>query len=160
MSSQDIICGAPQGFILAPLLFILYVNDLRSVSNALGHIFANDTNLFVSDKSINTLFTKAVLELQKMNEQFKANKLSLNTKESVFFRYHISNQNENLPVALPIQRIHGVELKKENIKKKKILKFLGVFLGKHYRKQDPKKHQLNIHSKLCISIITLIFIAI
>ena len=59
---------APQEFILAPLLFILYINDLRSVSNALGHIFANDTNLFVSDKSINTLFTKAVLELQKMNE--------------------------------------------------------------------------------------------
>ena len=160
MSSQDITCGVPQGFILAPLLFILYIDDLRSVSNALGHIFANDTNLFVSDKSINTLITKAVLELQKLNEQFKANKLSLNTKESVFFRYHISNQNENLPVALPIQRIHGVELKKENIKKKKILKFLGVFLCKHYRKQDPKKHQLNIHSKLCISIITLIFIAI
>ena len=52
MSSQDIICSAPQGFILAPLLFILYINDLRSVSNALGHIFANDTNLFVSDKSL------------------------------------------------------------------------------------------------------------
>ena len=86
-SLQDITCGVPEVSILGPLLFILYIDDLINVSNALGHIIlANDTNLFVSDKNVNALFTKAILELEKMIEWFKANKLSLNTKESVFFR--------------------------------------------------------------------------
>ena len=84
-SFQDIICGVSQRFILDPLLLILYINDLKNVSNALNVIgFADCTNLFISDKSINTLFSKANLELQKVNEQFKPNKLSLNTKKSVF----------------------------------------------------------------------------
>ena len=62
-------CGVSQRFILDPLLLILYINDLKNVSNALNLIgFADYTNLFISDKSINTLFTKANLELQKVNE--------------------------------------------------------------------------------------------
>ena len=61
---QNIICGVPQGTILGPLLFILYINDLKNVSNALDPtVFADDTILFISDKNINTLFIKANLEL-------------------------------------------------------------------------------------------------
>ena len=57
----------PQGSILSPLLCILYVNDLKHVSNALVDpiAFAGDANLSISDKSIDALFTKANLELQK-----------------------------------------------------------------------------------------------
>ena len=56
----------PQGSILSPLLFILYFNDLKHVSSALDPIaFAGDANLFISDKNIDAVFTKANLELQK-----------------------------------------------------------------------------------------------
>ena len=68
-SFQDIVCGVPQGSIFDPLLFILHINDLRNVSNALDPIiFADHANVFISDKNLNTLFTKANLEMQKINE--------------------------------------------------------------------------------------------
>lgn len=59
---------------------ILYIKDLNQVYNALDPIvFVDNTNLLILDKK-NGLFTKANLEMQKMNESFEANKLSLNTK--------------------------------------------------------------------------------
>ena len=46
------------------VLFLLYINELCNTWDTI--IFANDTNLFASDKNINTLFNKASLELQKI----------------------------------------------------------------------------------------------
>ena len=58
-SFKDITCGVPQGFILGPLLFLIYVNDLPNVSNMLDPImFADDTNLFFSNSNIKTLFAR------------------------------------------------------------------------------------------------------
>ena len=60
----------------------MYITDLKRVSNGLDvTIFGDNTDIFISDKVINPLFTKASLELQKMNEWFEGNKLLLNTKK-------------------------------------------------------------------------------
>ena len=76
-------CGVPQGSILGPLLFLLYINDLQFASDLLDPImFADDTNLFYSNKDINTAFLKVNDELQKINEWFISNKLSLNVKKT------------------------------------------------------------------------------
>ena len=67
-SMCSIICGIPQGSIPGLLLFLIYVNDLHKASSILKPVmFADDTNLFLSNKDINKLFNDMNVELQKMS---------------------------------------------------------------------------------------------
>ena len=75
-------CGVPQDSILGPLLFLLYVNDLKSASSVLDPIvFADDTNLFYTHSNIQKLFSTMNEELASINQWFTSNKWNLKWKE-------------------------------------------------------------------------------
>ena len=86
---------------LGSLLFLLYANDLHS-SSALDPIMsADDTNLFYDHKNLRTLFSLVNQELQKINEWFEANKLSLNVGKTKYSLFHKPSRKDDLPLLLP-----------------------------------------------------------
>ena len=82
---MPITCCVPQGSMLGPLLFILYVNDIVSTFNLAKFIlFADDTNLFFKHKDLETIINIINTEIAKIVTWFKINKLSLNIKKTNF----------------------------------------------------------------------------
>ena len=93
-SELDVIYGVPQGSVLGPLLFLLYINDINSSSkDGLFVLFADDTNIFVSDKSRKGVFNKICAILDKVNNYMRCNLLHINIKKCCFM-YFSPNKRE------------------------------------------------------------------
>ena len=93
-SSKYIKFGVPQGSILGPLLFLLYINDLCNVSKALDFILlADDTNIFFSHNDPNQLMEIVNNELKKLSSWLQANKLSINIQKISNFILFKAKQN-------------------------------------------------------------------
>ena len=79
----DIACGVPQGSVLGPKLFVLYINDICNVSSLVKCIlFADDTNIFCSGENLQQLLDVISSELSKIKKWLDKNKLSLNLNKT------------------------------------------------------------------------------
>ena len=82
----------PQGFILGPLLFILYINDLSfCLKQSKTILFADDTTVYISGNHITKLYNDMNKKLQVLVDWFHANKLSLNVSESKYILFSRSD---------------------------------------------------------------------
>ena len=123
-SSKYIKFGVPQGSILGPLLFLLYINDLCNVSKALDFILlADDTNIFFSHNDPNQLMEIVNNELKKLSSWFQANKLSINIKKSNFILFKTKQNRQELDLHFSINDIE-IDCVNEVL-------FLGVILDEH-----------------------------
>ena len=82
-SMKNVNIGVPQGSILGPLLFLLYVNDLPTISSNLNYVqFADDTSIFIKGKSLVDISQTMSTEMIKVTEWLKNNMLTLNLSKT------------------------------------------------------------------------------
>ena len=137
-SKENITCGVPQGSVLGPLLFLIYMNDIHKCSKILSFIlFADDTNAFYSDTNVKALNQTLNNELIKVSKWLQVNKLTLNIKKTQVILFNAKNKKVKEPLKL---KING-----ENIKQVNSTKFLGIIIDS---KLTWKQHIAHIQHKI------------
>ena len=173
--------GVPQGSVLGPLLFLIYINDIVK-SSTLGHfvLFADDTNIFVSAASKAEAYKAANDVLQAVYLYMKTNQLHINLNKCahMYFRPNFNN-NERLSCARARSYDSEFSLSVNGQKLKKVdkIRFLGVIIDdklswdhhiehlenkmlsvivqiKRIRKVIPESHYKTIYHSLFLSHLT------
>ena len=108
----QITCGVPQGSILGPLLFLIYINDMNSAfKHALVYHFEDDTNLLYSDRNPKRLKKIMENELKLLYFWLCANRLSLNVSKTEFIIFRPPRKTLNTRILL---KLNGITIHESN----------------------------------------------
>jgi hypothetical protein len=135
-SERHVTCGIPQGSILGPLLFLLYINDLPECLNqTTPRLFADDTNLSVAGESIEEVELAMNNDLLCVNAWLLANKLNLNASKTEFILIGSSHRLKNLT------KQPNIKIDQDKIKQVHHSRLLGVEIDE---KLSWNKHVENV----------------
>ena len=120
-SNLNVTCGVPQGSILGPLLFIIYINDMHhALDKSKVHHFADDTNLLYSHKDPQVIRITMNNELKLLYEWLCANRLSLNVDKTEFIIFRPPKTKLDNRVIL---KLHNTK-----IHESRKIKYLGLIM--------------------------------
>ena len=128
---REIKHGVPQGSVLGPLLFLLYINDLHeAIKNSSVYHFADDTNLLNINTSPKKIQKQINLDMEGLYKWLLANKISLNCSKTELIYFH--------KPGFPIQNFKfNIKINGHKISPTDHIKYLGIYLdstlsGKHH----------------------------
>jgi ribonucleases P/MRP protein subunit RPP40 len=135
----DITCGVPQGSVLGPILFLIYVNGLFSL-NLKGKIqlYADDAVILYSEKTFDDLYVSMSQDLNILKNWFTINRLSMNIEKTKFIIYETKNSNN-------LDRFDEVWVDCEKISRVEHYKYLGLWID---HKMKFSMHILNLKKSI------------
>ena len=134
----NVTCGVPQGSVLGPLLFLIYINDLPYASSKLAfYLFADDTNIYYESENLDLLQRVVNKELKKVKMWLDTNQLALNIDKTNFVIF--KSPQHSCPVTI------GIKIGNLPIRKTCYVKFLGVLLDENL---SWKYHLTELSKKL------------
>ena len=135
---KEILCGVPQGSILGPKLFILYINDICNISEIMKFVlFADDSNILCKHENYVPLCELVNIEMNKLSKWFSINNLSLNVKKTSYMLFGNRHVNNDIKIRIDMEEIEKVH----------VTKFLGVYIDNRLDWKRHIDHSINKVSK-------------
>ena len=140
---EEIYFGVPQGSILGPLLFLIYINDLPNATNFFIKLYADDTFLCSQNENAKALESEVNFEIGRVYKWLASNRLTLNIDKSKFM---ILSRHKG------VSENFRVKINNEQMDQCDSYKYLGVYFDKDLNWKKHIEHVCKKISKSCGSI--------